>query len=354
MDKMTHLKFNLNNFLFAISDALDFIHMKNLHGISFNSKRIAYIALKIATLNEMPKEFLSDLLSYSLIAHNPELKTNLEAIPFNNITNIQREEAAKILAIASFFELQIAMENNFISNREQLIETFECKDCFDEIYTENLLYLMEYDSFWFDLTNIQSLPFKILDMIDDFTFEYSYDNLISFTKLFNSIYYEHTQRTPSGCIEDKLRVVAQYYNFDQKDTSRLIISGHLAYLGFLLLPKEIYTNITLNSSHEIKSIPYNTKEILTRVFGFDDIVILASIYNENIDGSGYPYKKEGNQLSLKFRVFTIIYRLQALLEERNYRKSFSVDESFEILKKEAQAGLLDITLLKDIENLMHN
>lgn len=354
MNKMTHLKFNLNNFLFSLSDATDYIHMNNLHGVAFNSKRVAYIALKIATLNEMPKDFISDLLSYALIAHNQHLKTNIDLIPFNDSNNLHNEDCTKLIAIASFFELQIKIENNLIVNRDELIDLFECKDCFDEIFTENLLYLMEYDSFWFDLTNTKSLSFKILDMIDDFTIEYEYSKLIKLSKLYNDIYYDHTNRTQSNDIQDSLSKVANHYNFDEKDTSRFIISGYLSYIGFLYIPSESYSSDGVFNKIEFNQIPYNTYETLSRVFGFDDIAVLASCVNENIDGSGYPYKKQGNELSLKFRALSIVYRLQALSESRVYRKDYTESEIVETIKKEAQNGLLDNSVLSDVLKLTHN
>jgi hypothetical protein len=354
MNKMTHLKFNLNNFLFALSDSLDIIHPSNLHQIPFSSKRIAYMALKIAKLNLMEEDFISDLLSFCLIAHNQRLKSNIDKIPFNNLENITNPHMTKLISLCSFVELQINIQNNFITNKQEVIDFIECKDCFDEVYLENILYLMEYDSFWFDLTNTQTLPFKILDMINDFTFEYEYTKLIDLSKLFYQIYYEYTNRQQVSDIGLKLLNLCKHYNFDQKDTSRMVISGYLAYLGFLHIPIKILEEDSTNKNELFKTIPYINKEIISRVFGFDDIADISSSINENIDSSGYPYKKSAGELSLKLRLFTILYRLQALEETRTYRKSYTNNEVFEILKKEAQDGLLDSTILKDIESLMHN
>ena len=355
MNKMTHLKFNLNNFLFALSEPLNLIHMPNLHKVPFSSKRVAYMALKIAKLNMMDDAFISDLLSYSLIAHNQVLKSNLELIPFNDINNVKNEEMTKIISLCSFVELQLNIEGKFTINKNEVINFIECKDCFDEIYLENLLYLMEYDSFWFDLSNSSVLPFKILDMVNDFSFEYEYSKLIPLSKLFYTIYNDYTNRIPKTSISDKLSLLCEHYNFDEKDSARMLISAYLSYLGFLYMPQEQLTTNDLKFDKEIfKAVPYYTNDLLSKIYGFDDIATLSSCFNENIDGSGYPYKKMGHELSLKFRLFSIVYRLQALEELRVYRNAYETIEIFEILKKEAQDGLLDMTLVQDIINIMDN
>jgi len=336
MDKMTHVKFNLNNFLFALSDGID-----NTNNRAKNSsKRVAYIALKIAKINMLEEDMISDLLSYCLIFENRYLLQNKGKIPFNKQENIINEDFINIVKIAQFINESIKVDT-FITNKTKIIQSLEENETFDEIYKENLLYLMEFEYFWLDLSNDESISFKILDMINDFTIEYAYDDLLELSKLFYELYYQYTNSTHNEEIGVKALKSANFYNFDQKDSARFQIASYLAYLGFLILPKEL-TNTNASA--------YFTKEILSKMFGFDDIAKLSSSVCENIDGSGYPYKLSGHELSLKFRILGIIYRLQNLEDKQSYNES----EIIEILETEAQKGLLDASVLKDILSFMHS
>lgn len=355
MNKNTHLKFNLNNFLFAISDALDCTYGKNKYHLAYSSKRVAFIALQIAHLNGKEKDFISDLFSYTLICKEKYLVENIVKIPFNNHKHIDLEDFNSLINLALFVEQNIQISNNFIENKYDIINALDANETFDEIFCENLLYLMEAQGFWLDLVNDTSLSFKILHLLEDFTIEYAYEDLINFSELFYNLYYTYTNRIPKESIKYKLQHAASKYNFDEKDTSRFIISGYLSYIGYLKIDKHILfnkdlflqkdTNLNLE---KIQMNAYFTHDILSKIFGFDDIAKLASSFGENIDGSGYPFQKQGHELSLKFRLFAIIYKLQALEEKRSYRKEYSIDEQFEILNQQAKDGLIDFSILNDM------
>lgn len=73
MDKKRQIQFNLNNFLLALSYPLDAIENEYYNTDLKHSKKIAFIALKLAKEFNYEKEYLSDICSYSLI-HNIALK----------------------------------------------------------------------------------------------------------------------------------------------------------------------------------------------------------------------------------------------------------------------------------------
>ncbi|MBI3873651.1 MAG: hypothetical protein HY307_01325 [Arcobacter sp.] len=199
----------------------------------------------------------------------------------------------------------------------------------DEDIKENFFFLSEKESFWFDLTNTYRLPFFILDMLCDTTLEISYESLIGIAKNISTIVYEYCDFVDGDFIEDALNKMCKLYNFDEKDTSRMILSGYLSNIGLLKIPQHIVQKPQQLTSLEyeiIKSAPYHTKQILLAVFGFDDIVKLASSIYERIDGSGYPYKLDGSELGLKNRVLSVVFIAKALGENRKYRKAFLVND----------------------------
>jgi hypothetical protein len=64
------MKFNLNQFLLALSDALDFVEINTLVATSFHSKRVAYIALRLADFYILNDKEKFDLCSFSILHDN--------------------------------------------------------------------------------------------------------------------------------------------------------------------------------------------------------------------------------------------------------------------------------------------
>jgi HD-GYP domain-containing protein (c-di-GMP phosphodiesterase class II) len=132
----------------------------------------------------------------------------------------------------------------------------------------------------------------------------------------------------------------------------MIIAASLHSIGKLFIPKEIYYKSNILTKEEIdmlKAIPYFSHSILSSIFGFDDIAKLCSLYNERLDGTGTPYELDASNLSLKDRLLAILVIYQALLEEKVYRKAFCHEEAIEILKKEASANKLDLSIVEDLD-----
>lgn len=64
-------------------------------------------------------------------------------------------------------------------------------------------------------------------------------------------------------------------------------------------------------------------------------------HHERLNGSGYPVGLKGKEVPFHARITAVADVYAALTEDRPYRKRFSSQEAFEIVKKEAEAGLLD-------------
>ena len=346
MDKMTHTKFNLNNFLMAFSDPLDNIISSNRYGIKYSSKRVAYIALKLATITKFSPSLISDIFSYAIICKNSIALNNIENIPFNSIDINKEKSLLDIIDISIQIEENLNIKDNIIINKDEIISKFgseDTKELFDEI------------SFWYDLTSISQLPFFIFSYLSDFTMELQFDKLINLAKVFNDIVYDFTNRKYENSIDQKATKIAQYYQFDKKDSARFIVATLFGNIGYLNIPNKLITKSTPLTQNELEifqSVPYHTKNILTQIFGFDDIAQLGGYIYERLDGSGYPYKVQGNNLSLKNRVLTILNIYQALQEDRVYRIKYSKDKIKDILNQMVDDGYLDGTIVVDILNIL--
>jgi len=345
MNKMTHTKFNLNNFLMSLSSSLDNTIQNNKHNTKYSSKRVAYIALNIASAQNLEKEILSDIFSYSIIFANTVAIKNINSFTFNTQNILKNKTINDIVSLAYEIEQNLDIKNNIIVNKDEIISSFS---------QEQTSTLFNTISFWYDLTSDYQLPFYIFNHLFDFTLELEFEKLINLTQTINDIIYSHSRRSYLQSIANKCKVVCEFYGFDSKDTARMIISSNLINIGLLHIPSNILQKETSLDSNEfgiMMSVPYHTNSVLSQVFGFDDIALLASSAYEKLNGSGYPYKTQANNLSLKNRIISILTMYQALCEKRIYRESFSKEEIIKILKEDSK-DRLDISVINDISKIL--
>lgn len=86
---------------------------------------------------------------------------------------------------------------------------------------------------------------------------------------------------------------------------------------------------------------YVTKMILQRIIGFEDICSWAANHHEKLDGSGYPFRKKGSELSIESRIIMVADIFQALAQNRPYRSSMSTHNIIDFLSKQGSDGKID-------------
>ena len=100
-------------------------------------------------------------------------------------------------------------------------------------------------------------------------------------------------------------------------------------IGMLSIPNTILDKpgpLTAQQWAAIHQHPTLSQQILSRVRAFGEIAVLAGQHHEKLDGSGYPFRLSGDQLSLESRILTAADVFSALLEGRSYRQELSPAE----------------------------
>jgi len=83
---------------------------------------------------------------------------------------------------------------------------------------------------------------------------------------------------------------------------------------------------------EMQLHPILGKDLLIDMPWFDDAIDVVMYHHEKYDGTGYPDKLKGEDIPLVARIFAIIDVFDALINERPYKKAFSLEETMQILK----------------------
>lgn len=94
---------------------------------------------------------------------------------------------------------------------------------------------------------------------------------------------------------------------------------------------------------------FDSNMILRKIEGFREIAYLASLHHETLDGQGYPYSLEAEEIPMPARIIAVADIFQALVQERPYRGALDALQALAILHEMADEGKLDATVIGMIE-----
>lgn len=387
MNKKKQMVFNLNNFLLATSNVLDFQEKEFFDTTLLHSKKIAYIALKIGKQFNFSPEELSDLCSYCLV-HNISMFTTqkkskdyceisskiAEKLPFlvkkNEVLKYQCEFYdgsglfakkenetdifSQIISFVDFLDTKFDFSKDDVKNRElinRFVKTNENK-LFSKAIVDVYLLESSYISFWLDMKSENDILNYIFSNLHDFSMVLDFEEVLTITSIFTKIVNGNT---------DLLNLCEQacdYYKFDHKDKQTFLIAASLKDIGKLAINSKILNkNEKLNTFEyeDIKSYMYYTQKVLNNIMGFNDISAWASKAQETLDANGYPNRVMAKDLSFKDRLLAVICVYSSLVTNKPYRDANIHEKAIEIMStfenKLDKAIIADINkILKFIEN----
>lgn len=133
--------------------------------------------------------------------------------------------------------------------------------------------------------------------------------------------------------------------------ARLEIAALLHDLGKLRIPDEILEKpgpLDEHERHVINTHSFETYQILHKIPGFEDIAQVAAYHHEVPDGSGYPFHLRGDALSTEARILRVADIVQALGQNRPYRKGMSQPEIESILMRLVEQKKIDLHIVRAV------
>ncbi len=129
---------------------------------------------------------------------------------------------------------------------------------------------------------------------------------------------------------DLAQLVAQQLHLSEADVNTLRLATALSQVGKLFVPRELLTKngkLTQEEQQEMTRVPEYTKELLKDIdFGLPVVDSIYEMY-ENMDGSGYPQKLSGEQISLHARILAVTNVFCAMVSPRSYREGLAFAEA---------------------------
>jgi HD-GYP domain-containing protein (c-di-GMP phosphodiesterase class II) len=113
--------------------------------------------------------------------------------------------------------------------------------------------------------------------------------------------------------------------------------------------------LTIEEFEKIKLHVKELKNILLPIYPFfKEIIDIAQLHHEKLDGSGYPFNLKDKQIPLYSRIITIADIFDALVLDRPYRPGFNYNKAINILIEEANKNKIDKYLVNVFSNISLN
>lgn len=397
------MNFNLNEFLIAISYALDFVEMDIMGVVTNHSKRVAYISMKMAEELGLSKEEIFDIVSLAILhdngvsekklhdglthnqaenlhsiesmkEHGIKGEENIKNYPFitdvNNVIKYHHENydgsgyfglkgddipiMSQIIRLSDTIELNSYLKETNLEDKERIrafARRFSGSMSSPEL-VDTFLAVSEHAYFWLDLKD-EFISSSLKRGMPDSRKDLSLREIHNITKTFSKIIDSKSKFTQvhSRELSEKTAIMCDYYGKSEDEKYKLMIAADLHDIGKLSVSNSILDKPGGLDNHEvdiIKRHPYFTRLSLQEISGFEEITEWASNHHEKLDGSGYPFGKDAQKLDFNSRLIACLDIYQALTEERPYREPMTYERASNIITNSVERGLLDGEISRDI------
>ncbi|MCX7941692.1 MAG: HD domain-containing protein [Dictyoglomaceae bacterium] len=123
-------------------------------------------------------------------------------------------------------------------------------------------------------------------------------------------------------------MIAKEMGYDGNFIEKLRLSALLHDIGKIGIDEVILRKkekLTEEERKEIEKHPLVGRKILEPLSSLEDIIPGVEEHHEKYDGSGYPKKLKGEQISLLGRIIAVADALDAMTSDRPYRKGLSME-----------------------------
>ena len=143
--------------------------------------------------------------------------------------------------------------------------------------------------------------------------------------------FRHVERVVHFCT-----LLAERQNFSEKDTRNLIYAAYLHDVGKINVPEDILMKpdrLTPEEWEIMKSHPYNAAEIVRNLDSLKEVLPIILQHHERYDGSGYPNRIQGDEITFLARVLSVIDSFDAMTSVRPYQQKKSLTGAIDELRR---------------------
>jgi HD-GYP domain-containing protein (c-di-GMP phosphodiesterase class II) len=216
-------------------------------------------------------------------------------------------------------------------------------------HVDALLSLKHREYIWLDATSPQmetvlkrTVPFP--------TREFSAPQLVAFAKLICRLidFKSEFTATHSSGVAAVAVELARVTGFSKNERWMIAIAGYLHDLGKLAIPSEIIEKagqLNENERFIMRSHVYHTYQTLESFEALRPVSRWGSLHQERLNGTGYPFGLDADDLPLGARIMAVADVFTALTEDRPYRKGMDTRRAMAVLQSMSDKNELDPILV---------
>jgi putative nucleotidyltransferase with HDIG domain len=382
---MDKIRINLYELLKSISDAQDLVSPV----LSNHHQQVAYLSYRLSQAMDLPVNEQKDIFIAGLVhdigalsknerldiieeetlsvnnhaflgakllmdfkpLQNPAGIIKYHHLPWNGGSGSRYGEEAvpvgsHVIHLADRVCAMIKKDYNILSQIPQIMDMIKTKSnsLFEPGMVEALSGLSKNEFIWLDL--ISGSPAKkvntgLLDIV-----ELELDDMIDLSIIFAQIIDFRSSFTAqhSAGVAKTAEKLAELVGFSPAECKMMLVAGYLHDLGKLAIDNKVLekpAKLDEEEFNEIRSHTYFTYQLLNNIPSLKQISEWASYHHERLDGKGYPFHINGNNLSLGSRVMAVADVFTAITENRPYRKGMTDANAISVLNNMVEDGALD-------------
>lgn len=153
-----------------------------------------------------------------------------------------------------------------------------------------------------------------------------------------------------------MAIFAHFLKIDKQIIHQLTIGAFLHDVGKIMIPNKIINKPSKLTEYEysiMKTHVNHSIDIISKTAGMSKLSLeVATLHHEKLDGFGYPYQVQADDISQYGRMIAICDIFDALTTDRVYKEGYSYIKAFNILMKLAQENHLELILVNQFIKCM--
>ncbi|MGL6041705.1 MAG: HD-GYP domain-containing protein [Deefgea sp.] len=225
---------------------------------------------------------------------------------------------------------------------------------FHPMFVEAFCRVAKQESFWLDIFS-KNLDRILMDLVPFDNIDLDMNQMLQFAQFFALVIdsRSHFTATHSAGVAITAETIARHLGMSEQECIKMRMAGYLHDLGKLAIPSEFIERQGKLEEQEmalVRSHSYLTLDILSSIKGLEDVAEWAAFHHERLDGSGYPFHRTADQLSLGARIMAVADMYTALTEDRPYRAGMCPEDALRLLDEQKTKGKLDPLAIDTIRN----
>ena len=383
----------LNDLLFALSRALDFVERELLSITTNHGKRVAYVSARVCRAMGLEERDVFDMACCAVL-HDNALTQYMHGAGPDGLSRLENfkshcergEENAMCFPFAGdasgvilyhhenwdgsgFFHLEgkdIPLRAGVLRLADNMDLTLRMGDGRDGLIDAIRKHALRFKGVLYAPAAVEAL----LDVLDadfarsmtDGNISASLKGLLPFIRvelgteqvlrLCSVFAFIIDAKSPftmnhSTGVAERVARLARAYGLDPEHRDKLVVAAYLHDVGKLAIPPGILEKNGPLDAQEwsvMRNHAAVTAEILGEVSGLEDLAAWAAGHHEKLNGRGYPLGLGREELPFESRLLACCDIYQALTEHRPYRQGMEHGKAMVILEDMVERGELDATI----------